>query len=141
MTTQFDPVPEADWIPLCASDALTEGGAGVRFPIMAAGKKTTGFAIRYRQQVFAYVNRCAHVSIELDWNEGEFFDSSRSLLICSTHGAMYRPDGGQCMGGPCRGGRLLPIAVMERDQQVFWQPGEHACAVADSSDTSNIPAN
>jgi nitrite reductase/ring-hydroxylating ferredoxin subunit len=40
-------------------------------------------------------------------------------LICSTHGAMYLPDSGRCVGGPCSGRGLVPLAVEEADGKVF----------------------
>ncbi len=110
---------------VCDSTALEEGGRGVRFPVTAGGEDTTGFAIRYNGAVHAYLNRCAHVPIELDWTEGQFFESSGFYLMCSTHGAIYAPETGRCEGGPCRGGRLRPIMVLERDNQVFWQPDDY----------------
>jgi nitrite reductase/ring-hydroxylating ferredoxin subunit len=105
--------------------ALQEGGNGIRFPLMAAGVAGTGFVVRYQGNVYGYLNRCAHVPIELDWAEGEFFDSSGLFLMCATHGAIYAPDSGRCAGGPCRGGALRPIAVVEREHQLFWQPDAH----------------
>lgn len=110
---------------ICASAVLEEGGKGVRFPLTAGGENGTGFAIRYNGIVHGYLNRCAHIPIELDWNEGQFFESSGLFLMCSTHGAIYAPETGKCEGGPCRGGRLRPISVMERDNQIFWQPDEY----------------
>jgi len=112
-------------IPICASDALVEGGKGMRFPVTAGGEDRTGFVIRYGNKVYGYLNRCAHVPIELDWNEGEFFESSGCYLMCSTHGALYMPESGRCAGGPCRGGRLQAIAVFEKDNWVFWRPDEY----------------
>ncbi|HVK95882.1 MAG TPA: Rieske 2Fe-2S domain-containing protein [Noviherbaspirillum sp.] len=112
-------------IPICASIALEEGGKGVRFPVTAGGDDTTGFVVRYANNVHAYLNRCAHVPIELDWNRGEFFESSGLYLMCSTHGALYTPENGRCAGGPCRGGRLRRITVFEKDGEVFWQPDEY----------------
>jgi nitrite reductase/ring-hydroxylating ferredoxin subunit len=110
---------------VCQSADLVEGGKGVRFPVVTAGGDTTGFAVRYNNIAHAYLNRCAHVPIELDWAEGEFFESSGLYLMCSTHGAIYAPENGHCVGGPCRGGRLRSIMVMERDHQVFWQPDQY----------------
>lgn len=110
---------------VCASDDLQEGGKGVRFPLTAGGEDGTGFVVRYGGQAYAYLNRCAHVPIELDWNQGEFFESSGLYLMCSTHGAVYTPENGHCAGGPCRGGRLRPITVVERDQQIYWQPDDY----------------
>jgi nitrite reductase/ring-hydroxylating ferredoxin subunit len=116
---------------ICESLALEEGGKGVRFPVTAAGEDGSGFVVRYDGKVYAYLNRCAHVPIELDWNEGEFFESSGLYLMCSTHGALYVPETGRCAGGPCRGGRLRPIAAFEEDGKVFWLPDDFtrpACA-------------
>ncbi len=112
-------------IPICDASDLEEGGKGVRFAVCAGGEETTGFVVRYDKRARAYLNRCAHVPIELDWNEGQFFDSSGLYLMCSTHGAIYAPESGRCEGGPCRGGRLRPITVVERDNQVFWLPDDY----------------
>ncbi|HEV7816637.1 MAG TPA: Rieske 2Fe-2S domain-containing protein [Janthinobacterium sp.] len=110
---------------LCAADAVPEGGKGVRFAVTAGGADATGFAVRYGGKAYAYLNRCAHVPIELDWAEGEFFESSGLYLMCSTHGALYVPESGFCAGGPCKGGRLRPIALVERDQKLFWLPDDY----------------
>jgi nitrite reductase/ring-hydroxylating ferredoxin subunit len=112
-------------IPICSSDVLQDGGKGIRFPLTAGGEDGTGFVVRYDSRVFGYLNRCAHVPIELDWNEGEFFESSGLYLMCSTHGALYAPESGRCAGGPCRGGRLRSITVFEQDGQVFWTPDDY----------------
>ncbi len=109
---------------VCDSSALQEGGKGVRFPVTAGGHDTTGFVVRYQGVARGYLNRCAHVPIELDWAEGEFFESSGLYLMCATHGALYAPESGHCLGGPCRGGRLRPIGVIEEDGRIFWRPDE-----------------
>jgi nitrite reductase/ring-hydroxylating ferredoxin subunit len=109
---------------VCASSALLDGGLGVRFPVAAFGSDATGFAVRYGGKVYAYLNRCAHAPVELDWFKGEFFESSKLHLMCSTHGAIYVPDTGVCAGGPCRGAKLRPIGVREVDDKVYWQPDQ-----------------
>jgi len=111
-----------DMIRICVSEAVIEGGKGVRFPVMVGGEARTGFVVRYNGVIRGWLNRCAHVPIELDWAEGEFFESGGDYLMCSTHGAIYAPDTGVCAGGPCRGGRLRAIAVAEQAGQVYWQP-------------------
>jgi nitrite reductase/ring-hydroxylating ferredoxin subunit len=40
-------------------------------------------------------------------------------LICSTHGALYAPDTGLCVGGPCRGKRLEALGLEESEGQVW----------------------
>jgi nitrite reductase/ring-hydroxylating ferredoxin subunit len=109
---------------ICASDAVLDGGLGVRFPVLAFGDKTTGFVVRYGGKPYAYLNRCAHVPIELDWAQGEFFESSKLYIMCSTHGAIYVPESGFCAGGPCKGGRLRPIALQEENGNLYWIPDE-----------------
>jgi nitrite reductase/ring-hydroxylating ferredoxin subunit len=109
---------------ICDSDAVQEGGRGVRFPVTAFGDAATGFVVRYQGRPYAYLNRCAHVPIELDWAEGDFFESSGMYLMCSTHGAIYVPENGLCAGGPCKGGKLRRIAIREADSRIYWQPDE-----------------
>ena len=116
-----------DGLFVCEGAALVNGGRGMRFPVVAYGHPTTGFVIRYGGKPFAYLNRCAHVPIELDWSQGNFFESSGLYLMCSTHGAMY------AVGGPCRGGRLRPIGVIERDGGIWWQPDDMVQAAGDSA--------
>jgi nitrite reductase/ring-hydroxylating ferredoxin subunit len=103
---------------VCRSDALADGGDGVRFEVESGGQRHPAFAIRFGGRVYAYRNRCAHVGVELDWEPGRFFDADGIVLICSTHGALYDPRTGECRGGPCRGGGLEPVAVEELDGYV-----------------------
>lgn len=100
---------------LCASAALVDGGAGVRFTVLHRGRVEPAFVIRHRQAVYAYLNRCAHKFVELDWEPGQFFDADRRTLICATHGARYDPASGACRDGPCRGAPLVSLAVEEAD--------------------------
>jgi nitrite reductase/ring-hydroxylating ferredoxin subunit len=104
---------------ICAGSALEDGGRGLRFEVEWRGRREPAFAIRYRGRVHAYLNRCGHVPMELDWNEGEFFDISGLYLICSTHGALYAPGTGACVGGRCNGRGLQPLPVVERDGNVY----------------------
>lgn len=110
---------------ICASADLEEGGKGVRFETEVDGETVPAFVVRFNGRVSAYINRCAHVPIEMDWMEGEFFDDGGAYLICSTHGAIYEPDTGHCLGGPCVGKHLIPLSVTEKDGQVYLdQAGE-----------------
>lgn len=73
------------------------------------------FVIRYEGRVHAYLNVCAHQELELDWLAGEFFDAEGKLLVCAAHGAVYEPDTGRCVGGPCAGRGLVRLPVRERE--------------------------
>lgn len=110
-------VEEAGWI--CTSDAVVEKGPGVRFVVHRPGGDAPAFLVRHEGKARAYLNRCAHVSVELDWEHGQFFDPSRLYLICSTHGAMYEPQTGCCVAGPCKGRRLESLEVVEREGAIY----------------------
>lgn len=104
---------------ICASTDLLDDGAAVRFSVERDGVAEPAFVVRYCGKVYAYFNRCAHVPVELDWQEGRFFDHSGLYLICATHGALYAPESGRCMGGRCDGKGLTPLAVVERDGNIY----------------------
>ncbi len=108
---------------ICASSDLVEGGDGVRFNIELNGEAAPAFAIRHGGRVYAYLNRCAHIAMELDWKAGKFFDADSEYLICSTHGALYAPENGACRGGPCRGAALSGLKVFEADGKVYMRRG------------------
>ena len=74
--------------------------------------------------MYAYLNSCAHIPVELDWMEGEFFDKAGLYLICATHGATYEPDTGHCIMGPCKGQHLVALQVEERDGNVYLLESE-----------------
>jgi nitrite reductase/ring-hydroxylating ferredoxin subunit len=105
---------------ICDSGALVDSGRGVRFEIEFCGRPAPAFAVRYGGCVHAYLNRCAHVAMELDWQEGVFFDFSGHDLLCSTHGATYDPRNGQCLGGPCNRAPLVKLTIEERQGSIYF---------------------
>jgi nitrite reductase/ring-hydroxylating ferredoxin subunit len=104
---------------LCKSMDLVERGEAMPFDVVYCGRTSRGFAIRFDGQVFGYLNQCSHVPMEMDYQPNRFFDSTGQWLMCATHGAMYRPQTGECRAGPCRGG-LIKIALTESNGVVHW---------------------
>ena len=107
---------------LCDSADLQEGGLAVPFDVAHGGEHLRAFAVRFEGRVHAYLNRCAHVPMEMDWQPNRFFDDSGQWLLCATHGATYAPDTGHCVAGPCSGAQLVRIELIEAAGQVHWQP-------------------
>lgn len=107
---------------ICDADAVTEKGKGVRFEAFYRGEYAPAFVIRHGGVVYGYLNRCRHVPVELDWQAGQFFDADGEYLICSMHGALYQPDSGHCVAGPCRGQALLALPVAEQDGRIYYLP-------------------
>jgi nitrite reductase/ring-hydroxylating ferredoxin subunit len=112
--------PGCSWRRVAECDALAEGGDGVRFTVPRTGDgEVAAFVVRYDGEPRAFLNRCAHVPVELDWQAGRFFDDSGLYLVCATHGAMYSPEDGRCAGGPCRGRGLEMLRAAEADGSVW----------------------
>lgn len=101
------------------SATLKEGGKGIKFTTAYQGEQLPAFVIRFKDQAHAYLNQCAHLNMPLDWLEGEFFDDSGLYLICASHGALYAPETGACVAGPCRGKCLTKLEVCEQEQKIY----------------------
>lgn len=134
----------ADAQPLCRSDELVERGTAVGFDVVLWRQPARAFALRFDGRVVAYLNRCAHVPTEMDWQPGEFLDANKRYIICSIHGATYEPASGHCVGGPCVRGRLMSIEVSEQGGQVSWYPSRDIAPLSFDADgappASRVPA-
>ncbi|MFY7864441.1 Rieske (2Fe-2S) protein [Roseateles sp.] len=118
MTNPDSPSP----IDLCNSEALIERGRAHTFDVLQFREPARAFALRFEGQVVAYLNRCAHVPTEMDWQEGEFLDGDKRYIMCSIHGAVYDPLTGRCVTGMCGRMGLTKLEVQEREGRVYWYP-------------------
>ena len=100
-----------------ALQSLAEGGPGLRFETPVGDTRIAAFVVRLAGQLHAWQNRCPHRGTDLDWMPGEFFDDEGRHLVCATHGALFAPDSGLCVAGPCKGQSLQP-AVLPNDGTV-----------------------
>ena len=101
---------------LCRVDEVPEGGATGR----DVESSTGGFSLvltRVRGEVHAFHNECPHAARRLDWSPGKFL-VELGTLVCAAHGAQFMLDSGVCIGGPCRGAGLKPVAVTIVDGDV-----------------------
>lgn len=69
------------------------------------------FLYRRGDSVVAYVNSCPHVGTPLDWVPDRFLAPDGRHFLCATHGALFRPEDGYCVAGPCAGRSLEPVPV------------------------------
>jgi nitrite reductase/ring-hydroxylating ferredoxin subunit len=100
-------------------------GDSRKFRLVCGAKTLDGFVVNFRGRFYAYVNRCCHIPIPLDWTDNEFFTRDKRHLICLNHGATYEPNTGLCVDGPCPGEYLevLPV-VVKRGQVIVYCPPE-----------------
>ena len=107
---------------LCAAADLVERGKAVVFDVLLWGQPARAFALRFNGQLVAYLNRCAHVPVEMDWQPGEFLDHDKRWIVCSIHGATYEPADGRCIGGPCGRSKLMRLTMVEHGDWACWYP-------------------
>ncbi len=109
---------------VCDAIALQNNGRAVVFDMLQYKQPATAFVLRFEGQLVGYLNRCAHVPAEMDWQPGEFLDADKRFILCSIHGAAYEPTSGRCVAGPCGRGKLTPLDVREVNGQVYWYPSQ-----------------
>ena len=102
--------------PRLISPSLAEGGLAATFNTPDG---SPAFAVRWHGKVHSYLNQCPHAGGPLDF-EGQVLESSGRFLMCARHGAIFEPDTGKCVGGPCRGARLTPLAGHEQTDGSVW---------------------
>lgn len=124
---------------VCDSAALQERGLGVQWDVRYCGREERAFALRIDGRVVAYLNRCAHVPTELDWQPNEFLDSERRYILCAVHGAVYSPTTGACVMGRCGRAGLIPVSVSEDAGQVHWYPSLHIQAPLPAAPSPEAP--
>jgi nitrite reductase/ring-hydroxylating ferredoxin subunit len=99
-------VPE----PLCRADAIAEGAAR-GFALGSGFARRLVLVLRKNGILRAYVDSCPHAGTPLEMAADDFFDRDGRYLLCRTHGALFRPEDGVCVAGPCIGARLKPVPI------------------------------
>ena len=69
------------------------------------------FVVRVGGTVRAYENACPHTQGPLDWVPDQFLTREKDMILCATHGALFRIDDGHCLSGPCVGESLTPLPL------------------------------
>ena len=77
------------------------------------------FAIRQDNQLRAYWNSCPHLGIPLNWMPEKFLDLDGSLIQCSSHGALFQIDSGECIAGPCTGDHLQQVELRIEGDSIY----------------------
>ena len=97
------------------------GPEGLRFTYQEGPFEEEGILLKLDDgQIRAYKNECRHLPMKLDDREPrDFWDPTRTHLVCNSHGARYRPLDGLCVGGPCEGSHLRPLPIVIKDGVVF----------------------
>lgn len=98
---------------LCRSSDIPEGGAR---GFLLEGHRLLG--VRQHGRLFFYLNRCPHLGVPLEWEEHDFLDADGAYIRCSSHGALFVKESGECLAGPCRGAFLWQLEHAEHGGEV-----------------------
>lgn len=91
-------------------DQIADSGAR-NYVLQIGDKRFHGFVVRRGGAAFGYVDRCPHAGLPLAQVLDGYLTADGGLIACSWHGALFEPESGACVGGPCVGARLTPWPV------------------------------
>ena len=105
-------------------------GESMKFLLPIRGVDEECFVINFNGEFHAYVNRCRHVPMPMDWVDNQFFAEEGRYLMCQTHNAYYEPASGECIAGPGSAcGKFLyrvPIEIV--DGVIYARPPQEEFA-------------
>ena len=91
---------------------LSELAAGERaFTIGGGNWPLRMFVVKVADTVHGYLNRCPHAGHPLDLRPQHFLTADGTLILCSSHGALFEKPTGYCVAGPCAGRSLIPVPL------------------------------
>lgn len=101
-------------------------GSTKKFAVNLRGQTTEAFLANVQGEFVAFVNRCVHLPITLDLDDNDFFTCDAKLFVCKTHGSVYEPHAGKCVGGPGQGKSLerLPLVIENGAVYLVDVPGQ-----------------
>lgn len=103
-------------------DMIAEGKAR-NFVLQIGEGRFHGFVVRRGESATGYVDRCPHAGLPLAQQLDAYMTADGALVACSWHGALFDPESGFCVGGPCLGARLTSWPVEVRDRTLFTAKG------------------
>lgn len=121
------PIPRqssTDRVFLCPQDSLVEGGSR-GFDPCGTGRDTL-LVVRWQGVLSAWRNRCPHLDVTMQYRKDRFMSGDGQHIVCFAHGALFRPDTGLCVLGPCLGQSLQAQAVSVDEHGGVWLLGDPA---------------
>ncbi len=103
---------------LCALADVPDSGAK-GFVFREGDSLFAGFVLRHGARVTGWVDRCPHMGTPLAFLPDRYLTREGDLVLCSTHGALFRPGDGLCLAGPCEGKRLWTWDVVVVGDEVL----------------------
>lgn len=108
------------------SDLDAHGARG--FIIGTGDWPLRGFVVRAGAEIRGYVNDCPHAHHPLNLLPHRFLTADGTLILCSSHGALFEKQTGVCVAGPCPGTTLRSLPLQIEDGFVLLAAGAEAAA-------------
>ncbi|ACF14995.1 Rieske (2Fe-2S) domain protein [Chloroherpeton thalassium ATCC 35110] len=105
-----------------ASIADVPPGKYKNFELELDGFRQHGVLINYHGDFHAYLNVCPHAGIPLDTVDKGIFNADGSYLICRKHWALFQPETGICVSGPCPIAPLSKLVVHVENEMIYVSP-------------------
>jgi len=106
------------WLFVCKSNDLRER-EHITLDLNYAGELQSGIVFRFKEKIYAYINRCVHMPRKLNCERNRVFDDTGNFLRCSMHGIIYDPKTGASQSTMCNGEKLQAIKVVEEDACIY----------------------
>lgn len=107
---------------LCAIEEIPDPGSR-GFDLDIDGERPFRlFVVRKGRVLAAYVNACPHTGAPLEWLPDQFLDTDNGFIQCAIHGALFRPEDGYCLRGPCVGKRLTALSLLTKGGVLWVKP-------------------
>jgi nitrite reductase/ring-hydroxylating ferredoxin subunit len=82
----------------------------------------TVFLLRRPAGIRAYLNRCPHQGVALEYRKDRFLSADGERVICFARGAHFDADSGVCIQGPCLGQSLEPVRCQVENGRIWLDP-------------------
>jgi nitrite reductase/ring-hydroxylating ferredoxin subunit len=93
-----------------------------------------GVIVKKDGKFFAYANVCPHRRHPLDLVPDVFLTENGNQIRCASHGALFVPETGACVAGPCVGFGLLVLPIrLAQDGMIFVRAPDSMLAIDWSS--------
>ena len=114
---------------VCRLTDIDEHGARA-FTIGTGDWPLRGFVVRAGAEVRGYVNHCPHAGHPLNLRPHRFLTADSTLIVCSSHGALFEKATGLCLAGPCAGRYLCAVPLKVESGFVMLADGADPATLA-----------
>jgi nitrite reductase/ring-hydroxylating ferredoxin subunit len=115
---------------ICRLDDLGDSGSR-GFAIGSGDWPLRGFVVRSNDNVRGFINSCPHARHPLNFRPHSFLTPDSTLILCSSHGALFEKLTGYCVAGPCAGQSLRAVPLKVEAGFVMLADDVDTAALAD----------